>query len=75
MGEVFRARDAKLGRDVARKALPEAFTQDAERMARFQREAQVLASLNHPRPAICGLRRWVVASLTITSRRPPAIDY
>jgi eukaryotic-like serine/threonine-protein kinase len=48
MGEVYRARDAKLGRDVALKVLPEAFARDAERMARFQREAKVLASLNHP---------------------------
>ncbi len=48
MGEVYRARDARLGRDVALKVLPEAFAQDAERMARFEREAQVQASLNHP---------------------------
>src|SRR5271170_6269899 len=48
MGEVYRARDTKLGRDVALKVLPEAFARDAERMARFQREAKVLASLNHP---------------------------
>jgi eukaryotic-like serine/threonine-protein kinase len=48
MGEVYRARDAKLGRDVALKVLPEAFARDAERMARFQHEAKVLASLNHP---------------------------
>jgi serine/threonine-protein kinase len=47
MGEVYRATDSKLGRDVALKVLPAAFAQDAERMARFQREAQVLASLNH----------------------------
>src|SRR5271163_4875990 len=48
MGEVYRARDAKLGRDVALKVLPEAFARDGDRMARFQREAKVLASLNHP---------------------------
>jgi eukaryotic-like serine/threonine-protein kinase len=48
MGEVYRAQDAKLGRDVALKMVPEAFARDAERMARFQREAKVLASLNHP---------------------------
>ena len=48
MGEVYRARDTKLNRDVALKVLPEAFAADAERLARFKREAQVLASLNHP---------------------------
>src|SRR3954468_17948173 len=48
MGEVYRATDTKLGRDVAIKILPEAFAHDGERMARFAREAQVLASLNHP---------------------------
>lgn len=48
MGEVYRARDIKLNRDVALKVLPESFLQDADRVARFQREAQVLASLNHP---------------------------
>ncbi|MGH7118180.1 MAG: serine/threonine-protein kinase, partial [Acetobacteraceae bacterium] len=48
MGEVYRARDAKLGREVAIKVLPEAFARDGERMARFQREAKLLASLNHP---------------------------
>jgi serine/threonine protein kinase len=48
MGEVYRARDAKLGRDVALKVISPQFATDAERMARFQREAQVLASLNHP---------------------------
>jgi len=48
MGEVYRARDPKLDRDVAVKVLPEAFARDADRMARFQREAKVLASLDHP---------------------------
>src|ERR1700754_401393 len=48
MGEVYRATDTKLNRQVAIKILPEAFAQDADRMARFAREAQVLASLNHP---------------------------
>src|ERR1700685_1668145 len=48
MGEVYRARDNKLKREVALKVLPESFARDPERMARFQREAQVLASLNHP---------------------------
>ncbi|MDA2912837.1 serine/threonine-protein kinase [Acidobacteriia bacterium AH_259_A11_L15] len=48
MGEVFRARDSKLDRDVALKVLPEAFTSDPDRLALFEREAKVLASLNHP---------------------------
>ena len=48
MGEVYKARDTKLDRDVALKILPDAFVNDAERLARFQREAKVLASLNHP---------------------------
>jgi serine/threonine-protein kinase len=48
MGEVYRARDTKLNRDVAIKVLPESFALDADRVARFTREAQVLASLNHP---------------------------
>jgi serine/threonine-protein kinase len=47
MGEVYRARDAKLGRDVAIKILPDAFVHDADRLARFEREARTLASLNH----------------------------
>ena len=48
MGEVYRARDTKLNRDVALKVLPDAFARDPDRLARFKREAQVLASLNHP---------------------------
>jgi len=48
MGEVYRATDTKLGRDVAVKVLPQSFAADPDRMARFQREAKVLASLNHP---------------------------
>ncbi len=48
MGEVYKARDTKLNREVAIKVLPQAFAKDSERMARFQREAQVLAALNHP---------------------------
>ncbi len=51
MGEVYRARDTKLGREVALKMLPQAFAADPERMARLRREAQVLASLNHPNVA------------------------
>ena len=48
MGEVYRARDSKLKRDVAIKVLPEAFARDPDRLARFEREAEVLATLNHP---------------------------
>jgi serine/threonine protein kinase len=56
MGEVYRARDSKLNREVAIKVLPAAFANDSDRMARFAREAQVLASLNHPHiAAIYGL--------------------
>jgi serine/threonine-protein kinase len=56
MGEVYRARDTKLGRDVALKVLPQVYAGDTERLARFQREAHVLASLNHPNiAAIHGL--------------------
>ena len=59
MGEVYRARDSKLNRDVALKILPAMFTDDAERMSRFRREAQVLASLNHPNiGSIYGLEEW-----------------
>jgi hypothetical protein len=56
MGEVYRARDTKLNRDVALKVLPSEFANDAERMGRFKREAQLLASLNHTNiAAIYGL--------------------
>ena len=47
MGEVYQAKDQKLGRNVAIKVLPEEFAKDADRVARFQREAKLLASLNH----------------------------
>src|SRR5688500_20297981 len=47
MGEVYRAHDTKLARDVALKVIPDAFAHDAERLARFEREARTLASLNH----------------------------
>jgi serine/threonine-protein kinase len=58
MGEVYQAHDSKLGRDVAIKVLPEQFARDPERLARFQREAKMLASLNHPNiAAIYGLEQ------------------
>jgi eukaryotic-like serine/threonine-protein kinase len=58
MGEVYRARDTRLKREVALKILPESFASDPERLARFQREAEVLASLNHPNiAAIYGLEK------------------
>ena len=53
MGEVYRAHDAKLGRDVAIKILPSAFTSHPDRLARFEREARMLAALNHPN--ICAI--------------------
>jgi hypothetical protein len=71
MGEVYRAQDTKLNRDVALKVLPEAFAADAQRMARFEREAQVLASLNHPHiAAIYGLEEGAGAPPGRSKQRP-----
>ena len=76
MGEVYQATDSKLGRSVAIKLLPEAFTHDAERAARFEREARVLASLNHPNiAAIYGIeesggRKFLVMELVPERRWP-----
>src|SRR5215471_9363111 len=59
MGEVYRARDMRLDRSVAIKTLPEEFEADADRLTRFEREAKVLASLNHPNiGAIYGLENY-----------------
>ncbi len=69
MGEVYRAEDTNLSRDVAIKVLPEQFTKDPQRLARFEREAKLLASLNHPNiAAIYGLeeadgKRFLVLEL------------
>jgi serine/threonine protein kinase len=63
MGEVYRARDSKLGRSVAIKVLPEAFAADSDRVPRFEREAKVLASLNHPHiAALYGMEQGAGAS-------------
>ena len=71
MGEVYRARDTKLKRDVALKVLPEAFARDPERMARFQREAEVLASLNHTNIAqIYGVEERALAMELVEGEAP-----
>ena len=65
MGQVYRVRDTKLDRDVALKVLPDAFASDPERLARFEREAKVLASLNCPNNAqIHGIEEAEVAPTT-----------
>ncbi len=84
MGEVYRARDTTLDRDVAIKILPEAFATDPDRLARFQREAQVLASLNHPGIAAIygieetddtqGLLLELVEGPTLADRNRVALD-
>src|SRR5712691_3216530 len=63
MGEVYKARDTKLKREVAIKVLPEAFATDPDRLARFQREAELLATLNHPNiAAVYGFEETPAAS-------------
>jgi len=87
MGEVFRARDTRLNRDVALKVLPDVVARDRERLARFEREAQLLAALNHPRIAaiyrfeetdgVCALVLELVEGPTLAdrvARGPLAID-
>ncbi len=76
MGEVYKARDTKLDRDVALKILPDAFMNDPERLARFQREAKVLASLNHPNiAAIYGLEEAAgTRALDRIAQRPIPVD-
>src|SRR5215467_8672770 len=78
MGAVYRATDTKLGREVAVKVLPDAFARDSDRMARFTREAQVLASLNHPNiAAIYGVEdRAIVMELVegATLTGPMSLD-
>jgi serine/threonine protein kinase len=64
MGEVFRARDTKLGRDIALEVLPEAFTADAERLGRFRREAHIMAALSHPNIGAIHGQRFLVRSQT-----------
>src|SRR5437016_9902628 len=69
MGEVWRAADTKLNREVAIKILPDAFAQDADRLARFAREAQVLAFLNHPNiAAIYGLEERALVMELVDGR-------
>src|SRR5579863_8044333 len=71
MGEVYRARDTKLKREVALKVLPDSFANDPERMARFQREAEVLASLNHPNIAqIYGVEERALAMELVEGEAP-----
>ncbi|HKE25238.1 MAG TPA: protein kinase, partial [Bryobacteraceae bacterium] len=71
MGEVWRATDTKLDRDVAIKILPAAFAADAGRMARFEREAKILASLNHPHiAAIYGVEEQALVMELVEGESP-----
>jgi serine/threonine protein kinase len=67
MGEVYQAHDTKLGRDVAIKVLREAFARDADRLSRFQREAKMLASLNHPTSSRSSALNFPTAARVISS--------
>jgi serine/threonine-protein kinase len=71
MGAVYRATDTRLNRDVAIKVLPPAFAEDAARMQRFEREAQVLASLNHPNiAAIYGIEQGAIVMELVDGSEP-----
>jgi serine/threonine protein kinase len=77
MGEVYRARDSKLKREVALKVLPDVFASDPERMARFQREAELLTALNHPNiAAIYGVEEGapVATRFMLCRTLAPGID-
>ena len=74
MGEVYRARDAQLNRDVALKVLPESFASDSDRLMRFKREAQTLAALNHPHIAqIYGLEHSGATSALVMELAPTPV--
>ena len=76
MGEVYRARDTKLNRDVAIKILPDVFAHDTERVARFAREAQTLASLNHPNIAqIYGVGEGAPPNPESPTPNPGSVSY
>src|SRR5436309_12714853 len=72
MGQVYRARDERLGRDVAIKVLPPALANDAQYMARFEREAQTLAALNHPNiAAIYGIEQGAIVMELVEGEKLP----